>query len=73
MVLKIDEEEYGGHGPLLQEGIFTSVMLFLVSCINMDTASSHSSELENGFLKSFINPRSKLILFITFSFSSMLK
>ena len=36
IVLKIDEEEYNGHGALLQEGIFTSVMLFLVSCIDMD-------------------------------------
>ncbi|KAJ7543777.1 hypothetical protein O6H91_09G052200 [Diphasiastrum complanatum] len=30
-VLKIDEEEFGGHGNLLQEGMFASVTLFLVS------------------------------------------
>ncbi|RLN30905.1 kinetochore protein Spc25-like isoform X1 [Panicum miliaceum] len=30
-VLKIDEEEYGGHGALLQEGLFASFTLFLLS------------------------------------------
>lgn len=30
MMLKIDEEEFGGHGALLQEGLFVSIMLFLV-------------------------------------------
>lgn len=30
MILKIDEEDFGGHGALLQEGLFVSVMLFLV-------------------------------------------
>ncbi|KAE9461124.1 hypothetical protein C3L33_06989, partial [Rhododendron williamsianum] len=30
MILKIDEEEFGGHGALLQEGLFVSIMLFLV-------------------------------------------
>ncbi|KAL9270659.1 GEL complex subunit OPTI-like protein, partial [Drosera capensis] len=30
MILKIDEEEFGGHGALLQEGLFASVTLFLV-------------------------------------------
>lgn len=30
MVLKVDEEEFGGHGALLQEGLFASVTLFLV-------------------------------------------
>lgn len=29
-LLKIDEEEYGGHGALLQEGLFASFTLFLV-------------------------------------------
>ncbi|GJN36330.1 hypothetical protein PR202_gb25179 [Eleusine coracana subsp. coracana] len=28
-LLKIDEEEYGGHGSLLQEGLFASFTLFL--------------------------------------------
>lgn len=32
-VLKIDEEEYGGHGALLQEGLFASFTLFLVNII----------------------------------------
>ncbi|XAR58982.1 hypothetical protein NMG60_11014587 [Bertholletia excelsa] len=31
MVLKIDEEEFGGHGALLQEGLFVSIMLFLLA------------------------------------------
>ncbi|KAK3137733.1 hypothetical protein QOZ80_5BG0456480 [Eleusine coracana subsp. coracana] len=30
-LLKIDEEEYGGHGSLLQEGLFASFTLFLLS------------------------------------------
>ncbi|XAR60604.1 hypothetical protein NMG60_11034043 [Bertholletia excelsa] len=30
MILKVDEEEYGGHGALLQEGLFVSIMLFLL-------------------------------------------
>ncbi|KAJ0540393.1 putative rab5-interacting protein family [Helianthus annuus] len=30
IILKVDEEEFGGHGPLLQEGLFASVTLFLV-------------------------------------------
>lgn len=30
MILKVDEEEFGGHGALLQEGLFASVTLFLV-------------------------------------------
>ncbi|KAL5660345.1 hypothetical protein ACJX0J_027470, partial [Zea mays] len=28
-LLKVDEEEYGGHGALLQEGLFASFTLFL--------------------------------------------
>ncbi|XP_062180497.1 uncharacterized protein LOC133884912 [Phragmites australis] len=32
-LLKIDEEEYGGHGALLQEGLFASFTLFLLSWI----------------------------------------
>ncbi|KAL0533657.1 hypothetical protein IC582_027698 [Cucumis melo] len=30
MILKVDEEEFGGHGVLLQEGLFASVTLFLL-------------------------------------------
>ncbi|XP_073037640.1 uncharacterized protein [Primulina eburnea] len=33
IVLKIDEEEFGGHGALLQEGLFASVSLFLLAWI----------------------------------------
>ncbi|XP_061359397.1 uncharacterized protein LOC133303495 [Gastrolobium bilobum] len=33
VILKIDEEEFGGHGALLQEGLFASVTLFLLSWI----------------------------------------
>ncbi|XP_030524296.1 respirasome Complex Assembly Factor 1-like [Rhodamnia argentea] len=33
MILKIDEEEYGGHGALLQEGLFASLTLFLLAWI----------------------------------------
>ncbi|KAK1321902.1 hypothetical protein QJS10_CPA03g01650 [Acorus calamus] len=29
-VLKIDDEEFGGHGALLQEGLFASLTLFLL-------------------------------------------
>jgi len=32
-VLKIDEEEYGGPGALLQEGLFASFTLFLVTIL----------------------------------------
>ncbi|CAL0304149.1 unnamed protein product [Lupinus luteus] len=31
LVLKVDEEEFGGHGVLLQEGLFASITLFLLS------------------------------------------
>ncbi|XP_019414060.1 PREDICTED: uncharacterized protein C20orf24 homolog [Lupinus angustifolius] len=31
-ILKVDEEEFGGHGALLQEGLFASITLFLVIC-----------------------------------------
>ncbi|KAK4777701.1 hypothetical protein SAY87_017888 [Trapa incisa] len=33
MILKVDEEEYGGHGALLQEGLFASLTLFLLAWI----------------------------------------
>lgn len=33
LVLKIDSEDFGGHGSLLQEGMFASVTLFLLSWI----------------------------------------
>ncbi|XP_004486995.1 uncharacterized protein [Cicer arietinum] len=33
VILKIDEEEFGGHGALLQEGLFASTTLFLLSWI----------------------------------------
>ncbi|XP_057472783.1 uncharacterized protein LOC130761312 [Actinidia eriantha] len=33
MILKLDEEEFGGHGALLQEGLFVSIMLFLLAWI----------------------------------------
>ncbi|KAL3611159.1 hypothetical protein D5086_002179 [Populus alba] len=29
MILKIDEDDFGGHGTLLQEGLFASITLFL--------------------------------------------
>ncbi|XP_039144355.1 respirasome Complex Assembly Factor 1-like [Dioscorea cayenensis subsp. rotundata] len=32
-ILKIDEEEFGGHGALLQEGLFASFTLFLLAWI----------------------------------------
>ncbi|KAE9593259.1 putative rab5-interacting protein family [Lupinus albus] len=31
LILKVDEEEFGGHGALLQEGLFASITLFLLS------------------------------------------
>ncbi|XP_012067020.2 respirasome Complex Assembly Factor 1 [Jatropha curcas] len=33
MILKVDEEEFGGHGALLQEGLFASFTLFLLSWV----------------------------------------
>ncbi|CAN0854222.1 Respirasome Complex Assembly Factor 1 [Linum grandiflorum] len=30
MILQVDEEDFGGHGALLQEGLFASVTVFLV-------------------------------------------
>ncbi|XP_059626596.1 uncharacterized protein LOC132269427 [Cornus florida] len=33
VILKIDEEEFGGHGALLQEGLFASITLFLLAWI----------------------------------------
>ncbi|ESW04054.1 hypothetical protein PHAVU_011G063600 [Phaseolus vulgaris] len=33
VILKVDEEEFGGHGALLQEGLFASITLFLLSWI----------------------------------------
>ncbi|XP_027347179.1 uncharacterized protein RAB5IF homolog isoform X2 [Abrus precatorius] len=33
IILKVDEEELGGHGALLQEGLFASITLFLLSWI----------------------------------------
>ncbi|CAI0539782.1 unnamed protein product [Linum tenue] len=30
LILKVDEEDYGGHGALLQEGLFASITVFLV-------------------------------------------
>lgn len=33
IVLKVDEEELGGHGALLQEGLFASISLFLLAWI----------------------------------------
>ncbi|KAI3926371.1 hypothetical protein MKX01_032559 [Papaver californicum] len=33
VILKVDEEEFGGHGALLQEGLFASITLFLLAWI----------------------------------------
>ncbi|XP_010262521.1 PREDICTED: uncharacterized protein C20orf24 homolog [Nelumbo nucifera] len=30
LILKVDEEDFGGHGTLLQEGLFASLTLFLL-------------------------------------------
>ncbi|EFJ10222.1 hypothetical protein SELMODRAFT_182295 [Selaginella moellendorffii] len=32
-LLKVDQDEFGGHGALLQEGMFASVTLFLLAWI----------------------------------------
>ncbi|CAI9778758.1 unnamed protein product [Fraxinus pennsylvanica] len=40
LVLKIDEEDFGGHGALLQDGLFASISLFLlVWILNADMFS----------------------------------
>ncbi|XP_043707688.1 respirasome Complex Assembly Factor 1-like [Telopea speciosissima] len=31
IILKVDEEDFGGHGALLQEGLFASITLFLLA------------------------------------------
>ncbi|CAN1329262.1 Respirasome Complex Assembly Factor 1 [Linum perenne] len=31
LILQVDEEDYGGHGALLQEGLFASITVFLLS------------------------------------------
>ncbi|CAM8909949.1 unnamed protein product [Rhodiola kirilowii] len=33
LILKVDEEDFGGHATLLQEGLFASFTLFLLSWI----------------------------------------
>ncbi|KAJ7947635.1 Rab5-interacting family protein [Quillaja saponaria] len=33
IILKVDEEDFGGHGALLQEGLFASITLFLLAWI----------------------------------------
>ncbi|XP_010535491.1 PREDICTED: uncharacterized protein C20orf24 homolog [Tarenaya hassleriana] len=33
MILKVDEEDFGGHAALLQEGLFASLTLFLLAWI----------------------------------------
>ncbi|KAF6150336.1 hypothetical protein GIB67_034035 [Kingdonia uniflora] len=33
IVLKLDEDDFGGHGALLQEGLFASITLFLLAWI----------------------------------------
>ncbi|KAK6943644.1 ER membrane protein complex subunit 6-like, partial [Dillenia turbinata] len=33
LILKVDEEDFGGHGALLQEGLFASLTLFLLCWI----------------------------------------
>jgi hypothetical protein len=43
-LLKIDEEEYGGHGALLQEGLFASFTLFLVTCLFQELISFYVSK-----------------------------
>ncbi|KAJ4971332.1 hypothetical protein NE237_004431 [Protea cynaroides] len=30
IILKVDEEDFGGHGALLQEGLFASITVFLL-------------------------------------------
>ncbi|KZV53571.1 hypothetical protein F511_27295 [Dorcoceras hygrometricum] len=37
IVLKIDEEDFGGHTALLQEGLFASVCLFLVCNLHISS------------------------------------
>ncbi|KAL6864792.1 hypothetical protein ACP4OV_015943 [Aristida adscensionis] len=51
-LLKIDEEEYGGHGPLLQEGLFASFTLFLVTFV--DPSVQFGSLLRSALVKDTI-------------------
>ncbi|XP_022947917.1 uncharacterized protein C20orf24-like isoform X1 [Cucurbita moschata] len=38
MILKVDEEEFGGHGALLQEGLFASITLFLEGLVLLSSS-----------------------------------
>ncbi|XP_010521853.1 PREDICTED: uncharacterized protein C20orf24 homolog [Tarenaya hassleriana] len=40
LILKIDEEDFGGHAALLQEGLFASLSLFLLAWILVYSLSS---------------------------------
>ncbi|CAN8285491.1 unnamed protein product [Cochlearia groenlandica] len=40
LILKIDEEDFGGHAALLQDGLFASLSLFLLSWILVYSLSS---------------------------------
>ncbi|CAF2165667.1 hypothetical protein IGI04_027249 [Brassica rapa subsp. trilocularis] len=40
LILKIDEEDYGGHAALLQDGLFASLSVFLLAWILVYSLSS---------------------------------
>ncbi|KAF3578911.1 hypothetical protein DY000_02030238 [Brassica cretica] len=40
LILKIDEEDYGGHATLLQDGLFASLSVFLLAWILVYSLSS---------------------------------
>ncbi|MFQ6624680.1 hypothetical protein Gotur_003497, partial [Gossypium turneri] len=55
MILKIDEEEFGGHAALLQEGLFASITLFLNTFQGFDSIRQEEP---------FIIPRKQLETFL---------
>ncbi|KAJ0260090.1 T90 [Hirschfeldia incana] len=40
LILKVDEEDYGGHAALLQDGLFASLSVFLLAWILVYSLSS---------------------------------
>ncbi|KAG6415040.1 hypothetical protein SASPL_122441 [Salvia splendens] len=50
IVLKVDEEEFGGHGALLQEGLFASISVFLDALYRTCSAANTSNTAERFVL-----------------------
>ena len=52
IILKVDEEDFGGHGALLQEGLFASISLFLVLwSLSLSLSLTHTHTHTNRYMK----------------------